>query len=101
MTNPATRGGKDRRGHRPAEGAGGRWAGVSAAHKMASTSAISAAVSGSRCIISGSTVPMVSLVVGAAAAHPQVRRGRGALRWFAADQGGGSPAALRDERRLG
>ena len=49
-----------------ASGAGGRRAGVSVEDRMASTSAISAAISGSRCKISGSTAPMASLVVGSA-----------------------------------
>jgi hypothetical protein len=48
-------------------GAGGRRAGVSAAHKMASTSAISAATSGSRARISNSRPPIVRLSAGTAA----------------------------------
>lgn len=50
-----------------AGGAGGQRAGANAAHKMASTSANSVAISGSRYRISVSGLPTVSLVVGAAA----------------------------------
>jgi hypothetical protein len=66
-----------------AAGAGGRRARRSAAHKMASTSATSAAVSGSEYRISRSALPMVSLVVRATTvprcviiSHPYALTGR-------------------------
>ena len=72
-----------------AGGAGGRRAGVSAAHKIASTSAISAATSGSRYRISDSGLSMVSLVASAAVtmclivAHPSRARpaGQALMAW--------------------